>query len=109
MPDLIVKELYFKDGEYPTNEIINEYSAFIIECKKKFTRPIIAIHCVSSLGRAPCIIALQMIQEGNKDRFYIIEYIRSNIRGAFNIKQLNWVLDFKLKSKSVLSSFFKCF
>jgi protein tyrosine phosphatase type 4A len=102
IPNLVVKNLYFTDGDYPPIEIINEYNLFINDLIKKDNgiKPCIAIHCVSSLGRAPCIIALQLINEKIfNERHLIIEFIRNKRRGAFNTKQLKWVLDYKPQQK----------
>ena len=120
IPNLIIKDLYFPDGEFPTTDIINEY----IEFKKTFQQPclddsvasrlgkvpIVAIHCVASLGRAPCIIALEMILFDNLNRFTIIDYIRNKKKGCFNTKQLKWVLEYippKNFTKGTKISFFK--
>jgi protein tyrosine phosphatase type 4A len=94
IPNLIIKNLYFPDGEFPNIDVINEYIEFKKEC---CIYPIIAIHCVASLGRSPCIIALEMINQKmfNDDRFAIIDYIRNKRKGAFNNKQLKWILEYK--------------
>lgn len=112
IPNLIIKDLYFPDGEFPTTDIINEYIEFIIECKKENLHPIVAIHCVASLGRSPCIIALEMINQKmfNNNRFTIIDYIRNKKKGCFNTKQLKWVLEYippKNFTKGTKICFFK--
>ena len=93
---IIIKDFYFTDGDYPPNEIIQEYNLFIkeITLKHKF-KPVILIHCVASLGRSPTIIALQLINENQLSRMYIVEYIRSKRHGALNSKQLHWILDYR--------------
>lgn len=112
IPNLIIKNLYFPDGEFPTNDIINEYITFRKECLTENLHPIVAIHCVASLGRSPCIIALEMINQKmfNNDRFAIIDYIRNKRKGCFNTKQLKWVLEYippKNFTKGSKISFFK--
>ena len=110
IPNLIIKNLYFPDGEFPTTDIINKYIAFKTECCTENLHPIVAIHCVASLGRAPCIIALEMILYDNLNRFTIIDYIRNKKKGCFNTKQLKWVLEYKLPknlTKKTKISFFK--
>ena len=61
--NIIVKDLFFNDGDYPPDSVINEFNNFIEECKNKFVRPVIVIHCTAGLGRAPCLIALEMIND----------------------------------------------
>lgn len=95
-PDIIIKNLYFKDGDYPPDHIIKEFNQFMIECKQKFEKPVVVIYCIAGLGRSPCLIALEMINTRLfKDRFLLVEYIRGIKRGCFNQRQLRWVLDYK--------------
>ena len=112
IPNLIIKNLYFPDGEFPSTNIINEYIEFRKECcaLEKQEIPIVAIHCVASLGRAPCIIALEMILYDNLNRFTIIDCIRNKKKVCFNTKQLKWILEYippKNFTKGTKISFFK--
>ena len=105
IPNIIVKDLYFPDGSYPPDNIINEYKLFINDYIKQqeqnISKPNILIHCIASLGRSPCIIALEMILTEKKlSRFDIVSYIRNIKKGCFNQKQLNWIFDYKIPNNS---------
>ncbi|KAH7815632.1 putative protein tyrosine phosphatase type iva protein 1 [Monocercomonoides exilis] len=56
--------------------------------------PVITIHCVAGLGRAPLLVALAMIQYG-VDNAQAIASIREKRRGALNAKQAKYVLEWK--------------
>lgn len=91
------KQLRFADGSPPPTSIIDEFNKFISACKSLHDRPAIAIYCRSSYGRAPCLIALEMINTNIlSDRMDIITYIRDNRKGCFNTKQIGWILTYKL-------------
>jgi protein tyrosine phosphatase type 4A len=53
-----------------------------------------ALHCVAGLGRAPLLVAIALI-EGGMTPLKSIEYIRRRRQGAFNSKQLRWLLKYK--------------
>lgn len=90
----------FEDGSVPSKEIVARYISIMEDIKMKCINPIIAIHCYSSLGRAPTLISLSMIKENKKiDRHDMILYIRKKRPGAFNSKQLNWLLNVKIEEK----------
>lgn len=50
----------------------------------------IAVHCKASLGRAPLMITIALIYFG-MDEFDAIEYIRKQIPGSLNSKQLKYL------------------
>ncbi len=51
----------------------------------------IAVHCVAGLGRAPVLVALALIEHGFGDPSAAVEFIRSQRRGAINMRQLNYL------------------
>ena len=57
-----------------------------------------AVHCVAGLGRAPFLVAIALIHRGC-ERVYAIELIRKHRPGALNIKQANFLIEFKDKSE----------
>ncbi|KAJ3312306.1 Protein tyrosine phosphatase type IVA 1 [Boothiomyces sp. JEL0838] len=103
-----VVESYFEDGNVPSNEIIEKYFKYMDEWKK--SDQVIAIHCVSGIGRAPLLVCCALIDAG-MDRIEAVEYVRQRRRGAINKTQLNWLLDkkngFKRKKGSFLKKLFK--
>lgn len=98
--NIIIKDLYFEDGEFPPEHILDEFEEFLTECKKKYKYPVVAIHCKSSYGRAPCLIASEMMHTGMfSNKYQVVEYIRDRRPGCFNTKQLHWVLTYTRANK----------
>ncbi|KAJ3280296.1 Protein tyrosine phosphatase type IVA 1 [Borealophlyctis nickersoniae] len=54
--------------------------------------PVIAVHCVAGLGRAPVLVAVALIESGMAP-IDAIEFIRRRRRGAFNSVQLSYLMD----------------
>ncbi|KAJ3064558.1 Protein tyrosine phosphatase type IVA 2, partial [Quaeritorhiza haematococci] len=59
---------------------------------KEANGPVIAVHCVAGLGRAPVLVALALIEAGMSP-LDTIEFVRRRRRGAFNSVQLSFLLD----------------
>lgn len=109
IPGLIVVNFTdFKDGSVPTKSIMDKYIKLIEDIKIKYTNPIVAIHCISSLGRCPTFLGISMIIENPKiDRYDMIMYIRKIRPGALNSKQMNWLIYLKIPSKKNKWMFWK--
>lgn len=60
----------------------------------------IAVHCVAGLGRAPVLVALALIEHGFGDPSAVVEFIRSQRRGAINMRQLNYLESYQRRSGS---------
>ena len=54
--------------------------------------PVIAVHCVAGLGRAPLLVALALIEAGFAP-IDAVAFIRKCRRGAFNALQLRYLMD----------------
>jgi hypothetical protein len=52
----------------------------------------VATHCVSGIGRAPLFVAISLIDAG-LDPLDAIEVVRKRRRGAFNKRQVDWLVD----------------
>lgn len=52
------------------------------------------MHCVAGLGRAPFFVAIALVNHGCTP-LNSIELIRKNRPGSFNLKQANFILEFK--------------
>ncbi|KAJ1677475.1 hypothetical protein EV182_006096, partial [Spiromyces aspiralis] len=101
-------DLPFKDGDVPPSNIIKEWLALVAECSKPAPKGAngssatnghssvpprtIAIHCVAGLGRAPVLVAVALIEQG-MDPIDAIEFIRRKRRGAFNNRQITYLVD----------------
>ncbi|KAJ3217442.1 hypothetical protein HDU67_007912 [Dinochytrium kinnereticum] len=92
---IIVKDdLAFEDGTVPAAELVENYRTFISSLPAGSASSAVAVHCVSGIGRAPILVAIAMIDAGI-ERLDAVEMIRSKRRGAFNKRQLEWILDSK--------------
>ena len=60
--------------------------------------PIIAVHCVAGLGRAPILVALALVEFGGMQPLDAIGLVRSKRKGAINQVQLNWLSRYKPRS-----------
>ncbi|KAJ3017044.1 hypothetical protein HKX48_003759, partial [Thoreauomyces humboldtii] len=75
-------------------------------------RPVLAVHCVSGIGRAAVLVAVGLI-DGGMEAEAAVELIRSKRRGALNRNQLRWLLDkdglrrLKKPKQGLLSRMFK--
>ena len=57
----------------------------------------IAVHCVAGLGRAPVLVAIALIEYG-MNKLDAIDFIRSKRRGAFNVRQIEFLDTYKKQS-----------
>ncbi|KAI8089994.1 protein-tyrosine phosphatase-like protein [Halteromyces radiatus] len=108
-----VLDLPFKDGGLPPAQVIQEWLQLVekirgiqVDDDKQQQSPMIAVHCVAGLGRAPVLVAIALIEMGMKP-LDAIEYIRSKRRGAFNKPQIMFLDSYKriLKPKSSSSNY----
>ena len=107
---ITVHDLPFPDGGTPPPSVISSFLALV---EKQFGSlpnslskdtiqshrviihdhaPVIAVHCVAGLGRAPLLVAIALIEAG----FVPIDavgFIRQCRRGAFNALQLRYLMD----------------
>ena len=57
------------------------------------------MHCVAGLGRAPLLVALALVEKGcNPEN--TIKLVRKNRKGALNLTQANYILEYKPNSKN---------
>jgi protein tyrosine phosphatase type IVA len=104
-----IHEMQFVDGSVPPPDLVKKYFDLIDKLLANNTN-ILAIHCVSGIGRAPLLIAMVLIRSG-MDRMDAIEFMRSKRRGAINKIQLDWILSKKgfqipKKSGGIMSKLF---
>ena len=88
-----VNEMQFVDGSVPSTELVKRYFDLVDDLVSKKVS-VLAIHCVSGIGRAPLLIAMMLIKSG-MDRIEAIEFVRTKRRGAINKIQLDWILSKK--------------
>ena len=79
-----------------------------IEKREKTTKskkPVkrIGVHCLAGLGRAPIFVALAFVNNGCSPQ-NAIDLIRVHRKGAFNLAQVYFILEFKGKQKGKTSN-----
>ncbi|PVU94153.1 hypothetical protein BB561_002773 [Smittium simulii] len=97
----------FKDGEVPPNSVITSWLQIINKREAEAAKQIqvqpvpttIAVHCVAGLGRAPVLVAIALTEQG-QDPVAVIDHIRRKRRGAFNNKQISFLVNYKRTSTS---------
>jgi protein tyrosine phosphatase type 4A len=100
--DINFYDMYIEDGLIPNDDLIIQ---FLDICSKHKN---IALHCKSGLGRAPTMISLALIIKENSDPMESVTLIRNKIKGAFNSKQLNFVINEIPKKKKLYKSDKNC-
>lgn len=68
-------------------DIIEDHHVTIVD-----HAPVIAVHCVAGLGRAPLLVAIALIEAGFAP-IDAVAFIRKCRRGAFNALQLRYLMD----------------
>lgn len=54
--------LGFADGELPPHALIEDWLDLLAAAKKETSSPVIAVHCVAGLGRAPVLVVIALIE-----------------------------------------------
>jgi len=97
---ITVHDMPFNDGGAPSDEIVNKWlnllqSSYKEDSKEKET---IGVHCVAGLGRAPVLVAIALIESG-MNALAAVEFIREKRRGSINMKQIQYLKAYKVRSK----------
>ncbi|KAI9339995.1 protein-tyrosine phosphatase-like protein [Obelidium mucronatum] len=85
----VVDALAFADGTAPPDGVVEQFRGLVAGLGPAAT---VAVHCVSGVGRAPLLAAVVLVDAG-VDRADAAAFVRSRRRGAFNRRQLEWLLD----------------
>jgi protein tyrosine phosphatase type 4A len=99
-------DIPFPDGTTPDTIIVEKWLEIIANNKEN----LLAIHCLSGLGRAPVLVGISLIELG-MDKLETIEFIREKRHGALNIRQLKFIMNYnprKLENQN-LCKLFSCF
>ncbi|KAF2068081.1 hypothetical protein CYY_010593 [Polysphondylium violaceum] len=91
-----VHDMPFPDGGFPTELVVNSWLKILGESYKKDHKETIGVHCVAGLGRAPVLVAIALIESG-MNPLQAVEYIRERRRGSINIKQIQYLKNYKSK------------
>lgn len=83
--DIDFVDLYIEDGSIPNEETINIFLNIIRK------NDVIAVHCISGLGRAPMMVVIAMILEYGMKEIDSIVKMRQTIPNSLNTKQINFL------------------
>jgi protein tyrosine phosphatase type 4A len=91
--DINVIDIPLQDGQVPDDEMIKKWIN-IIKNEIKNKKNIIAVHCMSGLGRAPLFVGICMIVLNKVENMDAIAHLRKYIPYALNTKQLIFLCKF---------------
>ncbi|KYR00470.1 putative protein tyrosine phosphatase [Tieghemostelium lacteum] len=94
-----VFDMPFPDGGSPPDAVVNNWLRILGESYKKGVKETIGVHCVAGLGRAPVLVAIALIESG-MNPLQAVEHIRERRRGSINIKQIQYLKNYKSKKKN---------
>ena len=89
-----VIDIPLEDGQVPDDVMIKQWIN-IIKNEIKNKKTIIAVHCMSGLGRAPLFVGVCTIVLSNVENMDAISHLRKHIPYALNTKQLNFLCNFR--------------
>ena len=88
----------FEDGSPPPSATIDQWLALLDSEIRGVGAdgrcPLIAIHCVAGLGRAPILVAVALVEYGMFAPLDAVGYIRERRKGAINQVQLDWLMTY---------------
>lgn len=89
----------FEDGSPPPTAVIDQWLALIDSeirggVGSDGRCPLIAIHCVAGLGRAPILVAVALVEYGQFAPLDAVSYIRERRKGSINQVQLDWLMQY---------------
>jgi len=113
-----VVEIPFADGDPPPAPVVDKWLALVEQVFKRggappkagpnltgveldlsrSAKPVIAIHCVAGLGRAPVMVAIALVEWG-MEPFDAIALIRKKRRGAINSRQLKYIENYERRNQ----------
>eukprot|EP01133_Synstelium_polycarpum_P019008 gene19008-22753_t len=93
-----VHDMPFPDGQSPSDAVVDNWLRILKESYRKDTKETVGVHCVAGLGRAPVLVAIALIEAG-MNPLQAVEYIREKRRGSINIKQIQYLKNYKSKKK----------
>lgn len=95
---ITVTDLRFDDGSFPPKKVIDEWFSLLQQRFGSQGDVCVAVHCVAGLGRAPVLVALALMELGLRYED-AVNLIRENRRGAINAKQLQFLQEYRPKSR----------
>lgn len=93
---------FFADGSYPSEDILSKWFDLLKSRNRDTPDACVAAHCIAGLGRAPVLVAVALIELGMPSED-AVELIRNKRRGAINAKQLDYLNNYRPKSRLKMS------
>jgi len=97
LDNIVYKNIIIQDGTIPNENQLNVIKEICKDCIA--SQQNIVIHCVSGMGRAPCVLGVLLIEYENYENIYCIEAIRKKRKGSINSVQLKYLMNYKLNKK----------
>ncbi len=89
-----VNYLPVQEGHFPTPKVIQDWFTIIDQSRQ--IQSAIALHCNSGFGRAPLMVAVSLIRDG-QTAYSAIELIRKYRPHALNQLQVGFLYDFEIE------------
>jgi len=88
----------FEDGSPPPNAVVDQWLALLDSEIRGVGGdgrcPLVAVHCVAGLGRAPILVAVALVEYGVFAPLDAVSYIRERRKGSINQVQLDWLMQY---------------
>lgn len=88
----------FEDGSPPPNTVVDQWLALLDSEIRGVGGdgrcPLVAVHCVAGLGRAPILVAVALVEYGVFAPLDAVSYIRERRKGSINQVQLDWLMQY---------------
>ena len=90
--NITYRNILIEDGKVPNEQQLYQWKKICNECITKNKN--IALHCLSGLGRSPCMLCISLIEYERYSNFDSIKLLREKRKGCINSLQLKYISNY---------------